>query len=80
MEQTKLTVRVDRRWVEPAKAYAARHRTSLSRLISEYLRLLALPEDEEEEAPIVARLKGILPSDVDRSEHARYLEEKHAGS
>jgi hypothetical protein len=43
MTQSKLTVRVDQRWIEPAKAYATRHRTSLSRLISEYLRSLATP-------------------------------------
>jgi len=77
MTQTKLTVRVDSRWVEPAKAYAARHRTSLSRLISEYLRSLSTPEPSNVDAPLLARLTGILPEDVDELEHQRHLEEKH---
>ena len=77
MTQTKLTVRVDRRWIEPAKEYAARHRTSLSRLISEYLRTLAMPEQSTSGAPVLERLTGILPSDADRDDFRRHLEEKH---
>ena len=80
MTQTKLTVRVDRRWIEPAKEYAARHRTTLSRLISEYLRLVAMPEGSIADAPVLARLTGILPADVDADAHHRHLEEKHLES
>jgi hypothetical protein len=80
MTQTKLTVRVDGRWIEPAKHYAARRRTTLSRLISEYLRSLAMPEAPAPEAPVLERLTGILPVDVDIEAHHRYLEEKHLGS
>ena len=79
MAQTKLSVRVDERWIGPAKDYAARHRTSLSRLISEYLRLLALPEKTTYDAPILRRLTGILPSSVDPEDYRRHLEEKHLG-
>ena len=80
MTQTKLTVRVDRRWIEPAKQYAARRSTSLSRLISEYLRTLAMPEPPIAGAPILERLTGILPPDVDSRAHQRHLEEKHLDS
>jgi hypothetical protein len=80
MTQTKLTVRVDRRWIEPAKQYAARHRTSLSRLISEYLRTLATPESAIADAPVLERLTGILPPDVDTEAHRRHLAEMHLGS
>lgn len=80
MTQTKLTVRVDRRWIEPAKQYAARHRTSLSRLVSEYLRTLAMPESAIADAPVLERLTGILPPDIDSEDHHRHLEERHIGS
>jgi hypothetical protein len=79
LTQSKLTVRVDRRWIEPAKAYAARHRTSLSRLISEYLRSLTMPASSDGNTPVLQRLTGVLPPDVDREDHRRYLEEKHLG-
>jgi len=80
MAQTKLTVRVDERWIEAAKRYAARRQTTLSRLISEYLRTLAMPDAPEVDAPVLRRLAGILPADVDSEAHRRYLEEKHLGS
>ena len=40
MEQTKLTVRVPRKLLEGAKQYAAENNTTLTRLVSEYLRQL----------------------------------------
>jgi len=80
MTHTKLTVRVDRRWIEPAKQYAARRSTSLSRLISEYLRILAMPESATAATPVLQRLTGILPPDVDAEAHHRHLEAKHLGS
>jgi hypothetical protein len=80
MTQTKLTVRVDRRWIEPAKEYASRRKTSLSRLISEYLRSLATPETSMADAPVLERLTGILPPDVDIEAYHHHLEEKHLGS
>jgi hypothetical protein len=79
MTQAKLTVRVDDRWIEPAKQYAARRRTTLSRLISAYLHALSLQETPFTGAPVLERLTGILPSDVDVEAHHRYLEEKHRG-
>jgi len=51
--QTRLTVRVDRLWIEPAKRYAEKHGTTLSKLISEYLRLLSRPELSTPETPIL---------------------------
>jgi hypothetical protein len=80
MTQTKLTVRVDRRWIEPAKQYAAKHRTSLSRLISEYLRTLATTVPSPVDTPVLERLTGILPPDVDSEAYDEYLEEKHLGT
>lgn len=76
-DKKKLTVRVDRRWIEPAKEYARDHNTSLSTLISEYLRRLTRERQEFEEAPVLQRLAGILPADVSIDEHREHLEEKY---
>jgi hypothetical protein len=76
-DKKKLTVRVDRRWIEPAKEYARDHNTSLSTLISEYLRRLTRERQDFEDAPILQRLAGILPSDVSMDEHREHLEEKY---
>jgi hypothetical protein len=79
MTQSKLTIVVERRWVEPAKRYAARHRTSLSKLISEYLRVLAADEQATTETPVLDRMTGILPKEVSKDEHKQHLDAKHLG-
>lgn len=77
MERTKLTVRVDRKALERAKAYAAQRRTSLSRLISDYLELLGAEERQVPETPILKMLAGILPPEASRDEHRTHLEAKY---
>lgn len=77
VEKKKITVRVDRRWIEPAKEYARDHNTSLSKLISEYLRNLTKERQKLDETPILQRLAGILPADASIDEHREHLEEKY---
>jgi hypothetical protein len=53
----KLTVRVDQEWIEAAKEYAHDHNTSLSRLISEFLKTIPKERDRpdrgaDSEAPV----------------------------
>lgn len=62
--------------VEKASAFADQHGTSLTRLISEYLRRLE-PDDLLASAPIVRRLAGVLPPDVSPADYYRYLDEKY---
>lgn len=76
-EKRKLTVRVDARWIEDAKDYAERHDTSLSKLISEFLRNLPGETESYKQAPILRRLSGILPADISIREHRTYLNEKY---
>ena len=76
-EKRKLTVRVDSRWIEGAKEYAARHNTSLSKLISEFLRNLPAKADPSRDAPILKRVSGVLPPGVTTQEHRKHLEEKY---
>jgi hypothetical protein len=76
MEKTKLTLRIEQSIIESAKDYAEQHDTSLSRLVSEFLRSLRAPTDGPS-APILDELSGILPPDVSAMEYHRHLEEKY---
>jgi hypothetical protein len=77
MEKTKLTVRVPRDVLEGAKRYARENRTTMTRLISEYLRRLVAQSDPLADAPIVQRLSGTLSQDVSLEDYREYLEVKH---
>ncbi len=79
MKSTKLTVRVPRDVLERAKDYARENQTSLTRLISEYLRQLPVESDLLVDAPIVQRLSGLLSPDQTVEDYQRYLEEKYGG-
>jgi hypothetical protein len=75
----KLTLSVDARVVERAKAYAARQRTSVSRLVENYLRLLGEAASVGEDLPpITRRLAGILKgARAGRDDYRRYLERRY---
>jgi len=76
MAKRKLTLSVDGAVIERAKRFSRRHQTTVSRLVTEFLG--SLDDEEERAAPIVARLRGVLPSTVSREEHFRHLESKHS--
>lgn len=77
MEQTKLTIRLQRNLLEGAKQYAREHDTTLTRLVSEYLRQLGAGDDLLSGARTVGRLTGALSPDASLDDYHRYLEEKH---
>jgi len=77
MERTKLTVRVPSEVLEGAKRYARDNRTTLTRLVSEYLRQLTAPSDPLAGAPIVRRLSGSLSQDVSVEDYREHLERKY---
>ena len=79
MEQTKLTIRVPRDLLERAKRYASEHNTTLTRLVSEYLRQLSTQDDPLADAPIVQRLSGTLSQDALVDDYRKHLEEKYVG-
>jgi hypothetical protein len=56
MKEAKLTVRVPRQLLNHAKQYASANNTTLTRLVSEYLRQLVDRSDALVDAPIVRRL------------------------
>ena len=77
MEQTELTIRLPRDLVERAKRYAQENDTSLTRLVSVYLRQLTVSRDPLADTPIVRRLSGILSRDSSVKGYYQYLEEKN---
>lgn len=77
MESTKLTVRVPQDVLEEAKRYARENQTTLTRLISEYLRQLSPENDPLANAPIVQRLSGTLSQNVSVEDYRQHLESKY---
>ena len=77
MEKTKLTIRVPRDLIEGAKRYASQNDTTLTRLISEYLRQLTAQSDPLANAPIVQRLTGTLSPEISADDYRQYQEEKY---
>jgi len=79
---TKLTLKLDQEIIEKAKLYAAENKTSLSRLIENYLNSLTSDKAKSELqiSPFVKSLSsGIhIPSDYDyKKDRADYLEKKY---
>ena len=76
----KLTLSVEEAVVGRAKEYAAARGTSVSRLVEDYLRLIAEDPDHREKAatPVLTRWRGALEgSRVDGRDYRRYLEKKY---
>jgi hypothetical protein len=77
MGMTKLTVRVPKDILEGARRYARDDHTTLTWLISEYLRQLTAPSDPLADAPIVRRLSGTLSQDVSVEDYREHVERRH---
>jgi hypothetical protein len=76
MKDARLTIRVPHSLLEEAKQYARENRTSLTRLVTEYLRQLAGKRDPLADAPIVRRLSGTFSPAVSVEDYRKHLEEK----
>ena len=77
MEKTKLTILMPRDLLEGAKQYAHENNTTLTRLVSEYLRRLSTRHDFLADAPTVRRLSGILPHNISVEDYHKHLERKY---
>jgi hypothetical protein len=79
--QAKLTLSIDSDIIEQAKEYSRQQHKSLSRVVENYLKLVARKETPTGEiSPIVASLMGVVTMDVKdrgREEITAYLEEKY---
>jgi hypothetical protein len=79
MQETKLTIRLPRELLENAKRYARKQNTTVTNLISEYLRRMPASMDILEEAPIVRRLSGTLSKNLSITDYQKHLEVKYGG-
>jgi predicted DNA binding CopG/RHH family protein len=77
LETTKLTIRLPKRDVEFAKAYAKAHGLSVTEVIDRYLRRMRTLE-QRMPSPELEAITGLVPSDVAvEEEHRRHLRDKH---
>lgn len=80
--KTKLTLHIDKRVIERAKAYAKSQNASLSQLIEHYL--ISLTKDDKSEtkvSPLVESLTGVFPAEEDttiNTEYYEYLKRKYS--
>ena len=65
--------------LEGAKRYASEHNTTMTKLVSEYLRRLTTQDDTIADAPIVQRLSGTLSQQASVDDYRQHLEEKYVG-
>ena len=75
MPKKRLTLSVEEAVIERAKRFSRRHKTSISRLVTDFLGSL---EDASGDAtPVVDRLTGVIPSTASREDYRRHLDEKY---
>lgn len=73
---------LDEEAVSRAELFTARHRVSVSQLVSDFLRNLPIGEPDGAEnrfAPTVRRLTGVGKGEASREDYHRHLEAKHLG-
>jgi len=79
--ETKLTLKLETSVIKRAKGYAKKRKTSLSKLVENYLESVSSPsKDEIKITPIVKSLSGIikLPADFDyKKEYGAHLWKKY---
>ena len=79
--QTEVVITLDAEIVQQAQQYAKMHGKSFSQLIADYLAILQMKKEQEQEQelpPITRSLRGILRhAKLDKQTYHRYLEEKY---
>ncbi|HCY01103.1 hypothetical protein SDC9_136273 [bioreactor metagenome] len=78
---TKLTLNLDKNVIEKAKSYAKENKSSLSKLVENYLSSLinASHKNDIKVSPLVDSLTGVISSSVDeRKRYRDYLSEKYS--
>jgi hypothetical protein len=72
------SIRVPRELLEEAERYAIANGTSLTRLVSDFLRQLVAAREPLADTPLVRRLSGTLSREVSKEDYKAYLEQKYA--
>jgi hypothetical protein len=73
----RLNITLDHETAERARRYTKRHKTSISRLVGEFLSQLPDNEEDSELTPTVKRLRGIAEGGPAREEYRRHLLDKY---
>lgn len=76
MVMTKLTLTVDETVIRKAKRHMKTHGGSLSRAVGQYLSSLSA-KGEASLPPLVSRLAGVLPANVEGAEYKAHLADKY---
>jgi hypothetical protein len=75
---TKLTIKLDKGVIEKAKDYVKKEKTSLSKMIENYLLNLTSKKPDFEITPLVKSLSGVIkPVDDYKKDYTDYLTEKY---
>jgi len=79
---SKLTLRVDEKLIRDAKRIAKSRRVSLSRMVSDYFKSIAVHQKKESiESPILSEISGILPSKAENKKllksYKKHIEDKY---
>lgn len=78
----KLTIRLNENVISRAKNYAKKRKTSLSKMIENYLDIVSKPESEESEfTPLVKSLSGVikLPDNYNyKKDYEEFLTQKYS--
>ena len=74
---TRMTVRVPRKYLDNAKRYARAHNTTLTELVTAYLQHFPLETESFDQAPVVRQLTGILSKEVSLEDYRAHLDEKY---
>jgi len=76
----KLTLKLNSTKIEVAKNFAAKSKTSVSKLVEFFFSYLDKPEEKVEISPLVKEISGSIniPRDINEvSEYREYLEKKY---
>lgn len=79
---TKLTLRIDDKLIRQAKEAARSKGVSLSRIVEDYFRSLAVRKEKEvPESPVLSEISGILSTGMGtkrlQAEYRKHLQEKY---
>ncbi len=76
-EMNTFTLELDERLMEAIRQYAEKNRTTVTNLITAYLRTLTQQEPSAIDLPMLCQLSGILPSDISEEAYQEHLVEKY---
>jgi hypothetical protein len=77
--ETKLTLKLKKKTIEKGKAFARKKKTSLSKLIENYIEKVTDEPDDVEISPLVKSLSGVIKNSEgqSKSDYTKFLKKKY---